>query len=153
MIDKLSRRKAAEAIRHFIAGRITNDQFIDRYPFSKTDPVVWALDDTLYAFYDDVRTHRLTEEFSISEETKRTAARWVMFLYSDYEYEWPRISVPGLRDNFRPSLFGRLTGLANLRLWRDRRFREHGDYDVWPFFRRVDFEEALKKPFLLRGNL
>ncbi len=153
MIDRVARKQAAEAIRHFVSGRITNKEFIDRYPYSKNDPAIWALDDTFYAFYDDIVTHKLTGGYSISKGARKMAARWIMFLYSDCEYRWPRAGVPGLRSSFSPSWFGRVTGLARLTLWRDERFRRHGEYELWPFLQREEFEEALKKPVLLRGNI
>jgi len=40
MIDRVARKEAAEAIRHFGAGQITNKEFLRRYPYSKDDPTI-----------------------------------------------------------------------------------------------------------------
>src|SRR4030095_14550474 len=111
MIDRRARRQAAEVIRHFLAGRITNEQFEDRYPSSK-DPVIWALDDTLWNFYDDFEEHTLSGKHAVPEELKRQMSRWLLFLYTEDEYCWPNISAPGMRPYYRPSWFSKGTGFA-----------------------------------------
>ena len=73
-------------------------------------------------------------------------ARWLVFLYSDKEYLWPRIGAPGFRET--PSWFCRVFKFARKRY---ERFRAAGDYRVWPFVSREDFEEARQQPVLLRG--
>lgn len=73
-----------------------------------------------------------------------------MFLYSDLEYEWPIEpgEGPGLLENL-------LTlGVAG-RKWRrefELRMRAVGDWDLWPFFRRSDFDDCLRRPRLLAGT-
>jgi len=147
MIDRTARQRAAEAIRHFVTGQITNFQFIDRYPYSKHDPIIWALDDTMWCLYDDIRTHRLAGEDALNPQFKREVARWLMFLYSDEEYIWPRIGQPGFRNS--PSWLCRWFGIGRKKFeW----FHATGDFSVWPFVRRDDFENARRKPVLLNGN-
>ena len=147
MIDRPARKQAAETIRHFVTGQITNQEFIRRYPESKGDPAIWALDDTVWCLYDDIRTHKMTGEWALPGEFKTEVARWLMFLYSNQEYQWPKIGQPGFRD--APSWFYRLFKFARQRF---DRFRAAGDYSVWPFLQRKDFEDARRKPVLLNGN-
>jgi hypothetical protein len=150
MIDRDARKQAAEAIRHFVSGQITNDEFIRRYPSSKHDPVIWALDDTVWCLYDDIATHKLTGKFALTREFKKQVARWLMFLYSDQEYLWPRIGRPGFRSNSESPWLSWIFGFGQSRL---KKFKASGDYEVWPFISREDFERARKKPVLLTGNI
>jgi hypothetical protein len=148
MIDRFARNQAAEAIRHFATGQITNWQFIKQYPTSRKDPAIWALDDTVWCLYDDFRTHTLIGKDALTKEGKKEVARWLTFLYSDEEYLWPRIGRPGLRRDPEPWLLSWLFGFGPGR-W--KRFKASGDYDVWPFIKREDFDRARKKPVLLVG--
>ena len=152
MIDKVARKQAAEAIRHFLAGRISNDEFVYRYPRSD-DPIIGALDDTLWGFYDDFREHTLMGEFAVPAELKKQVTRWMMFLYTDEEYGWPSINAPGMRAYYQPTWLSRVTGFSKYVERRTAAFMAHGEYDVWPFLRREDFDRARRKPVLLGGNI
>ena len=83
----------------------------------------------------------MTGERKLAPEWKRVIARWVMFLHSDFEYEWPNVSYPGLRPLERT--FYRK---------KEKRFMESGDYDVWPFISKASFESAKANPVLLMGD-
>jgi hypothetical protein len=148
MIDRVARKRSAESLRHFLGGQITNEEFLRRYPNSKADPAIWALDDTVWCLYDDIITHKLSGKYAIPNELKKDAARWLMFLYSDKEYRWPKIGAPGFRHY--PSWFCRTFNFARKRF---DRFRAAGDYSVWPFLQREDFEDARQRPVLLSGNI
>ena len=153
MIDPIARRKAAEAIRHYVCGVITNKEFERRYPISKSDPVIHALNDSLWATYEDISTHKLTGENAASEEMKRRVACWLVFLYSEEEYRWPRIGDSGFRDLHADSWLGNAIRALFGYEEKSAEFMAHGDYDVWPFLQREEFAEALKKPILLKGNI
>jgi hypothetical protein len=148
MIDRTARNQAAETIRLFVTGQITNKEFIHRYPDSKEDPAIWALDDTVWCLYDDIRTHKLSGEYALTKEFKSEVARWLVFLYSDAEYHWPKIGKPGFRQT--QSWFCRAFPFARKRF---KRFRAAGDYSVWPFLRPEDFENARRRPVLLGGHI
>jgi len=148
MIDRTARNHAAETIRRFVTGQITNKEFIRRYPDSKCDPVIWALDDTMWCLYDDIRTHKLSGSYALTKEFKIEVARWLMFLYSDAEYKWPKIGKPGFRQ--KPTWLCRAIPFAQKRF---EKFRGAGDYSVWPFLRREDFEAARRKPLSLSGHI
>jgi hypothetical protein len=144
MIDRAARRQAAETIRRFVNGQITNKEFLRRYPNSKEDPAIWALDDTVWCLYDDILIHKLSGKYALTKEFKSEVSRWLLFLYSDAEYQWPKIGKPGFRQ--AQSWVCRALPFARRRF---KRFRDAGDYSVWPFLRWEDFEEARRKPVLL----
>ena len=153
MIDRKARNEAADTIRHYVCGTITNREFERRYPASKTDPIIRALDDSLWASYEDISAHRLVGENAVPKDLKDRVARWLVFLYSDFEYQWPRISHAAFRDLPADSWLGNM--VRRLLAWEERStaFMAYGDYDVWPFLRREEFQDALKKPALLKGNI
>jgi hypothetical protein len=153
MIDREARNQAAETIRHYLCGTITNREFERRYPTSKTDPIIRALDDSLWASYEDISTHQLGGANAVPKHLKDRVARWLVFLYSDHEYQWPRIGDAGFRDLPADSWFGNI--VRRLFAWEERSaaFMAYGDYDVWPFLRREEFQDALKEPALLKGNI
>ena len=75
-----------------------------------------------------------------------------VFLHSDAEYEWPIrnfISLTGcaltiLTLGVAPLVYRRLA---------ERRHEAMGDWSVWPFVRRSDYDAALRRPRLLSGRV
>lgn len=58
LVDRKARDCAAELLRQFASGRITNFALENRWPKSK-DPAVRALESTIWCFYDDLSEHTL----------------------------------------------------------------------------------------------
>ncbi|MCA9280587.1 MAG: hypothetical protein H6812_09410 [Phycisphaeraceae bacterium] len=83
------RRRVAEALRHFAAGRTTNREFeraLETTPSSGFyDPVLDSVEHFAWLMYDDFETHRLDGKRKLSREARRAIARWVLFLRSDCE--------------------------------------------------------------------
>lgn len=132
-------------MRHFAAGLITNDQFEDRLPRSR-DAAVKEVRANAWYLYDDLREYRLAGRDRLPEEARSAVARWVLFLGTDLEYEYP---CSGEMASLAFDLLSLCTfGLAGW-AWR-RRFRRQKD--LWPFFRRADFDAALAAPRLLSGR-
>ena len=148
MIDRQARDSAAEKLRHFAAGRISNDALEDSWPTSRCDLAVSQLfRGGAWYLYSDTRRYRLVGRDRLSRETRREVARWIVFLKTDLPYEWP---TPRAWSQIFMLLTNLLTlGLAGMifRRW----FARHGEIAVWPFLRRSDFEEALSSPRYLRG--
>ncbi len=152
MIDREARNRLAELTRHLVAGIITNDDFGDEAPYSREDP---AIQEVFfygpYCLYSDYFcSYRLTGRHALSQPVRREAARWVLFLKSNLEYEWPRephwsFCLWVLANILTLNLAGFV--LAPLRY---KRFAQSGDIEVWPFLRRSDFEEALSRPCYLK---
>jgi hypothetical protein len=137
MIDRKARDLLAENYRHLISGQITNDQFEDRLLKSKDAGVEEIFHRGAWPLYDDLHEHKLTGKWAIPKESKPIAARFILFLKTDLEYEWPRTS--------KLLNFGFLFQLKKI-------FRKD-NYSVWPFYRRSDYEQALKSKPYLKGVL
>jgi len=147
VIDRHARDEAALLLRRFAAGRLTNDEFDEAFPPSATDSALMALEGRAWHLYSDHREHRLV----LDRIGRREVARWVLFLHSTFEYQWPKFQWYQTRGG----LWNWLTRGAA-----DRRsdeafdaFRQSGDYAVWPFLRATDFEEARKRPRFLAGSV
>ena len=151
MIDREARDKAAEALRHFLSERLTNEEFVNLYPASKKDRVIQAIYNTVWNLFDDFEEHILAGKYALSGELKKEVLRGIMFLYTDQEYSWPRIDAPGLRLFYKPRWFEQIIGLHRLEERRTKNFVKHGDYEIWPFIDTEGYQEALSNPVLLRG--
>ncbi len=143
MIDRTARDRTAELLRHFASGLITNDEFEDALPLRSKDAAIyeiWALG--AWYLYDDLKEHRLVDEYNISRDKKSIVARWILFLKTDLEYEWP--IRHGLQYLFWLPVHVFTLGIS----WWIRRlqFRQSGDEKVWPFLKRTELDMALKKP-------
>ncbi len=145
MIDLESRKKAAEVTRRFVAGQITNFELENKFPVSQ-DLAISAIEDTLWCFYDDFEEHTLCGKWQISEDVKSVMKRWIIFLYSQENYVWPKISRPGVR----PVAYGLLGKLLNCNKRQDD-FLASGDICFWPFIDEQSYENAKKNPALLAG--
>ena len=148
MVDRESRRRLAELLRHFVAGLISNDEFEDRCPHGSRDSAVrQIMDEGAWFLYDDLHEHRLTGRYKLNARDRESVARWILFLETDLSYEWPIVSL-GLRLALVPinlvtfGLLGRIV---------QRYASQGGAVHLWPFRRRPDYEAALKEPPYLRN--
>ena len=146
MVDSSARKIAAEAARHFASGQITNFEFENKIPSSK-DPAIWAIEDTLWCFYDDFKEHKINDHWEVPAEDKNMMARWVLFLYSNEKYQWPNISTPGIR----PIKYGFIGKLFNKHK-KQEAFMNAGNYSVWPFISNETYENTENNPILLAGS-
>ena len=176
MVDIERRKRLALHLRHFAVGLTSNDDFEEaiaedvsdgwlpeQYHRSKRaksgtdDPIIWPMLELCWGLYDDTRNHRLIRADALREESWKIIARCILFLRSDREYEWPYFSTrhPLMQLSFEDLILSVLT-LGHH--YRDKR-EEHivsfyewqklGDYEVWPFFRKSDYQDQLmKQPFL-----
>ena len=147
MVDSSSRRLAAEMLRQFAAGRLTNDELEERWPRS-LDPAIAVVREAAWFLYSDLREYRLTGPDRLPGLVRKQVVRWVLFLHTDLPYEWP---VPSPAQNLARQLVGLLTLGVSARLWAGR-LSARGEVDLWPFIRRADFQAALRHPRLLRGG-
>ena len=138
-----TRRRYAELMRHFLAGRMTNHQYEYR-----CDDLLENADDAanqvycrLWNNYCDFREHRMGMRHGMTREGRRTVARWFMFLRSGRRYEYP---IYGCMPSF--------VAIVTLGLVRKPDPMSFGDSDVWPYYRRSDFEYDLARPTLLNGR-
>jgi hypothetical protein len=137
MVDRSKRDSAREILRNFIDCKLTNDEFHASFPSSEHDSALRAIRTNVWMLYSDLHTHNLSGSHKPNAEARALLERCVLFLDSDFEFEWP---VPKI-------------GLANILPNLRRRFREtspdsetlqtepdSGDHTVWPFFRRSDYD-------------
>ncbi len=146
MIDREARNKLAEAIRHFVAGLKDNFEF-DNFVWSirTKDAGVARVRQEMWYVYDDIRRHKLKGELALSEKQKETISRFILFLKSDVEYRWPQKhwEVPFAR------LFLGIFTFGLIPRYLDRKWKENGTWEVWPFLTVSEFNEAKQNPVYL----
>lgn len=94
MVDRVGRTSLALALRKLAAGRVSNYEFEDqlgREIVSSRDMGVKAIRWAAWMLYDDLHEHRLSGVHSLGRAGRRHIARWILFLKSDVEYEWPEL--------------------------------------------------------------
>lgn len=149
MIDRRSRNRLAVALRHYVAGLITNDE-LDDIDVDWRDRGAVAVKDMSWQLYDDTYKHYVEDRIPRHSKTRTTIARWIAFLYSDEEYLWPEYSfVQIVNWPMNVLTFG---WWERTRRHKWEQFLEAGDFGVWPFNKRLDFERVRKRPRLLAGT-
>jgi hypothetical protein len=136
MVDKQSRLKAANLIEEFKRGSITNDEFVAAFPRSP-DGAIRAIYSILWFCYDDLREHRLTGKWALTDEGEQLFGRCILFLKTDLEYTGAANFV---------SLFAPF-----LRIWRWLARKPQATLDPWwPFETQQQMEhfERFRAPAL-----
>jgi hypothetical protein len=132
MIDQPKRDRLAQALRQLISGRIDNLTFDDLdCPGGITvsnDPALFEIFYSVWYYYDDFRSHPM----QLADEQRLGFERCVLFLHSDYEFEWPRKRFGTGVINYFHRLLDELT-FRRFHLWPSQ---TPGDVSVWPFYRR-----------------
>lgn len=148
MIDRESRNRLAEALRHCVSGQITNDD-LDEVEIDRRDRGAHAVSSMAWGLYDDSCQHRATGPYYLDKKARREIARWIAFLYSDEEYTWPEYNLLRI-VNWPLNLltFGWWEKMKE-RKW--QQFLDAGDAEVWPFCNKEQVERVLRKPKLLAG--
>jgi hypothetical protein len=133
LVDRRNRDDGAALLRDLIDGRITNDEFLGKFPKS-TDPALQAIYYFAWGQFSDLRVHKLTGHDGPPPERLAFLERCYLFLKTDLEFEWP---VP------KPSIGKGLLELVGLQRWfraSEEKYKSRGEFDVWPFLRRSDYE-------------
>jgi len=135
MIDRHTRNIAGEALRDFMEGRISNQEYERRYPKSKDDPALWEIYVQVWFSYSDLKQHTLTGKHALNDEGRAFLERCILFLKSDAEFEWPR-------QKFRP-WYGilRLLGFGRTLKRQEEAEMSIGDKEVWPFLRKAQYQQ------------
>ena len=173
MVDKERRKKLAFHLRHLSVGLISNDEFEtnlmddvtngwlpEQYYRSKEakfdDPIIRPMLELSWCLYSDLKEHKLKGNDRLTDEALKDIARYILFLHSDFEYEWPYLDPtnPLIRFSFKDLLLSVLTLGKHYRhkiTEREQQFEEFkntGDYDLWPFINKDQYEQQLKnQPF------
>lgn len=176
MIDTAKRKKLAFHLRHLAVGLITNDEFEDRlmedvtngrFPteyYKETkgiiyDPAIRPLVEECWCMYDNLDEYKFTGCHKLSDPQLREIARWILFLQSDEEFEWPYFDIinPLLRLSWRDFFLCVCSlGFYFLKIVRNKKqqyldMQKSGDYAYWPFLCREHYEQALMAPPFLNG--
>ena len=149
MIDRDARQQLGRRMRSFAIGRITNDEFDVAFEnIDSPDRGIWRVGLGTFAYFNDYRTVRLVGEYRLAKEWRRVAARWLLFLQTDFEYAEP--SLPW-HERVRGLLSGLTLGIipksARLEAW------EWHEQNVWPFLTPEQLQEARRRPRLLCGKI
>jgi hypothetical protein len=151
MTDREGRNTLAQSLRHLVSGQITNDQFGDAARIESDDAAIHAVRDQAWLLYSDLHEHKLSGSNALSKSDRRIAARFILFLQSDLEYEWPPHPFSG-GVGIILRLFSLVLSLGIIPYFVNKRWKASGDFAVWPFMRRIDYEEVLNNPRFFRGH-
>lgn len=141
MIDRAARDLLAEKLRQLGSGAITNFAFEEGWRHSKDDPAIHQIAECLaWPHYDDISEHRLEGDYALTDGRRKDFARAVLFLKSDYEYQWPtRSGLVGWGGYFRR--------LFTFGLSRPKQIG--GKIRFWPFWSEEEYRVALTRhPYL-----
>ncbi len=149
MIDRLERDRLALLLRRLASGRITNDDYDNERPTRSRDRGLQAVSDAGWTLYSDYHSYRLRGRRALLRHTVDQIGHCVLFLASDLEYEWPPPPPLGALGILVAIVTLGWVDLREPQLW--DAWRSAGDHNVWPFYRRADYEEAIRHPRFLVG--
>ena len=148
MIDRPARSRLAEAIRHLVSGQVTNDEFEIRACISSGDLAIQEIfGQGAWQLYSDTSGYRLVGPNRLPRAARREVARWILFLASEHEYEWPCPNLPSRLI----LLVGNMVTIGGAGWLYSKSLSRQGDFEVWPFFRRNDYEASLRAPAFRNG--
>jgi hypothetical protein len=133
LVDRHSRDIGATVLIDFVEGRVTNDEFLSRFPQS-SDPALPAIRYAAWGQFSDLRRHRLTGHDALRPDRRELLARCCLFLKTNLEFEWP-LPIPSLGQGLL-----RIVSLGHWGRAADEKYKSKGDFEVWPFLRGSDYE-------------
>ena len=149
--ERLRRDRAIALLRALVAGKLTNDEFEDRF-VANLDPrprhewddrTLWAIRTQIWKYWNDLKApHRLEGPDALSPEVKKFIARWILFLQTDHSNEWRRTDIT--LGSFFKSPARALRWLSGGR-WQPEAV-EDLDVTIWPFYRAEDLAAAKLRP-------
>ena len=138
MVDASARNVVAALLERLLQGDLTNYQLENLWPQKSNDRFIAELPDILWCYYDD-SPERILRSEQFGDDGKAFLQRIIRFLRSANEYQWPTWKPSPDRDSVLRRLVGRLfKNSGDL-----KNFKAHGDFDVWPFIRRADYEKSV----------
>jgi len=139
LVDRASRDVGAIVLRDLIDGRITNDEFMSSFPRG-SDLALLAVLDFAWRQFSDLRVHTLTGRDSPTPERQAMLERCLLFLSTDLEFEWPSPRHSIGRQLLQVLTLGRCFRLSA------EEYKSKGEFEVWPFLRRGDYEAHAQRP-------
>ncbi len=178
MIDKDRRKKLALHLRQLTTGQISNDDFEERIMNDITngwlpeqyyrsedctndDGIIQLILEYSWCLYNDTMNHKLKGKYSLTDETIKEIARYILFLHSELEYNWKYFDV--INPTIRFSIKDSLKNLFSLGKFKNEiiaqrnkeleLMKSEGDFEYWPFKTKKDYEKQLnKQPYLIRAE-
>ena len=147
MIDRESRNRLAEALRHYVSGQITNDD-LDEVEVDWRDRGAIAVKERAWSLYDDLYQHKATGSHYLDKEARREIAKWIVFLHSNNEYLWPEYSFIQIINV--PMNLITLGWWERMKKRKWEQFLEAGEFEVWPFCSKEELQKASSLPRLMR---
>ena len=89
MVNSEKRRFASQLITKYPSLEITNDDLSDDFPHDESDPAFGAIWNNLWAYYDDMYSHKAEGKHQLLGGDRELFERCALFLRTDLEYEWP----------------------------------------------------------------
>ncbi|MEO8236021.1 MAG: hypothetical protein ABI549_11450 [Flavobacterium sp.] len=179
MVNKERRKKLAYHLRHLSIGLITNDEFEnyitddvsfgwlpEQYYRAKEskfdDGIIRPILELSWSLYSDLEDQKLKSKNKLSNEQLKEIAKYILFLNSDIEYQWPYFDTinPIIRFSFSEHIsnflsFGKYYKTKMNE--KEKKFTEMqkiGDFHYWPFINKEQYGEQLKNhPFLSEKKL
>jgi hypothetical protein len=176
MVDTERRKLLSTHLRRLSTGQITNDDFeelvMDDVSYGwlpeqyyrsiecqSDDTAIRPVLEMAWCLYDDTRNHNLKGKDALSGFAIKEIARCILFLMSDQEYTWNYVDMthPIMRFSFTDMMKSILTFGQHYRNVKQTRQQEYeqmkksGDFELWPFKTKAQFEEQLEKQPFLNG--
>jgi hypothetical protein len=139
MVDRVKRSEGLRTLRDLLDGRITNDEFVRRFPRAEHDSALAAILQAAWMQFSDRREHKLTGRDSPAPELRAVLERCCVFLSTSLEFEWPPVKTRIGKGLLQLIGLGRPLDAA------DDEYKSAGDFDVWPFLQRSDYEASVKR--------
>ena len=143
MVNQHARREFAREIRNYLSGRISNYELEGNIPWAGSDPAIDEIfNNGVYSIYSDRKEHYHSGDYKLNKDGTKVIAQWILFLYSGSEYRWP---------SYRGNFLQRFVQILTLSFPKEfsfgsEKFRAAGDFHVWPFISRSEYEQALANP-------
>jgi hypothetical protein len=138
MVDRTKRNEGLKTLRDLLDGKITNDEFVSHFPKVEEDPALAAILQAAWMQFSDRRIHKLTGRDSPTPELRAILERCCVFLSTNLEFQWPQS-----KSRIGKGML-QLFGLGRPLEAADEEYKSVGDFDVWPFLKRTDYEASAK---------
>ena len=143
MVDVEARHRAAELLQRVLTSGVSNYELDDMWPESKDEGIV-AIGDRIWCFYDDF-PEQIVKKDSLPTEILDIISRCWIFLRGSTEYSWPAFDFRQDGLGFFASVFAGKK--AREQRWSE--FKSAGDFNVWPFLTRKEYE---RESSVIRGG-
>jgi hypothetical protein len=146
MIDPQARSRAKQLLERFLCSDgITNYQLEDSWPVS-SDEALAAIPVMLFRYFDG-HPEKPLSYVSLDPEAQELIKRVLLFLRTDFDYEWPVSQLGWTSFGFWESILWKSLKLrfksASRRREREKvLFTAKGDFSVWPFISKENYEAA-----------